>query len=245
MALWYPTSDLTLTAAKTSIARVIGAETDAVMLERADDALRRAFAHWDNERDWNYALFTESKTIEANIPSFAVVTTYKKTYNIRLTSPIARVLEPIMEREYDLLRPDQVATGTPWGYKMTSVWQATGTPPPDSPGLIVLTPTPDSQVILEHTYFVRHVVPTVAGNFLEVPLRYQHDLIALAKMYFLGDRGSDENLAFWTQIAMQGLQRAKVEDEWLSDNNTGFIPGHVAFRQYYSPNDVLPYLGDW
>jgi hypothetical protein len=244
---------LTWGVAKQRVSSVIGAAADTSMQKLAGYALEEAIAHWDSWRDWKFALKTQAGVVlPAGTAGFAVPTDYKKTYNIRVITPLPRVLSPSSKRERDIYNPNQSVGGTPMAYHAMSAWDNQGTSS-DAPGNITVFPTPDSEVTLDHTYYRRMSVPsditngltTSDSSIIDFPRRFQTTLLALAKMYFLGDRGSDENLQFWTQLAMDGLQRARAEDEWTPDEDSSIVPGVVAYRRPYDPNDITPFLGDW
>lgn len=250
---WYAPSTLTWAVAKSRVANVIGASADDSMKKLAGYALEEAIHHWNSYKDWKYTLVTEQNIqLNAGVSSFSVTPYYKKTYDIRLVTPIPRILVPSSKREHDVYNPNQTLQGTPQAYHLRDVWWNPSANT-DSPGKVVVFPTPDAVCTLDHSYYIRHVIPadisggltTSDGTTVDFPLRFQTALLALAKMYFLGDRGSDENLQFWTQMAMDSLQRARHEDEWTPDKDATFVPGVVAYRRPYDPNDITPFLGEW
>lgn len=252
---WYAPSNLTWATAKSRVANVIGASSnDAAMQKLAGFALEEAIHYWNLQKDWKYTLVTETGIeLAAGTPSFAVGTYYKKTYDLRLVTPVPRILMPSNKREHDVYNPNQTMQGTPQAYHLRDAWWNVSNGGNDSPGKIVVFPTPDATCTLDHSYYIRHVVPaditngltTSDSTIVDFPMRFQNTLLAVAKMFFLGDRGSDENLQFWTGMAQQGVDKARAEDEWTPDTDAAFKPGVVAYRRPYDPNDITPFLGEW
>lgn len=255
---WYAPSNLTWATAKARVANVIGASADDSMKKLAGYALEEAIQYWNLQKDWKYTLVTQTGIeLTAGTSSFSVGTYYKKTYDLRLVTPVPRILLPSNKREHDVYNPNQTLQGTPQAYHLRDAWWnfPTGGPPAttDAPGKIVVFPTPDATCTLDHSYYIRHTVPADITNggtgadtaIVDFPLRFQNVLLAVAKMFFLGDRGSDENLQFWTAMAQDAMQKARHEDEWTPDSDAAFSPSSVAYRRPYDPNDITPFLGEW
>lgn len=76
---------------------------------------------------------------------------------------------------------------------------------------------------------------------LDIPADYERAVMALAKYYFLTDKGGEaERQAAWKEEAQTGMIEAKNKDSTIPDDLLAFQPGYLAPQAYYplTPNSV-------
>lgn len=246
---FFQPSNLTWGQAKSRVARTAGSHGDPNQLIVAGYALEEAIRHWEAAKDWKYLLTVAADiNITPGDSTYDLPTDFKKIYNVRMIGGNPRVLYFIDKRAYDNVRPNQAGQSTPTGYVLHESLAST------VPGQIELVPTNGISDTIRIYYYRRHVIPdeiaqgdTAADpDSLDFPARFQNYLLAWARALYLADKGGEnERLSFWLNLAMEGLGRAKGEDEFHPDQVPAFQPNTLIVASPYNPNDVRPWIADY
>ena len=88
-------------------------------------------------------------------------------------------------------------------------------------------------------YYRRMTIPSVGATAIDIPQDYENYILALAKAFFLIDKGADDSKwGFWKQFAEEGMTIAKGSDARVPDDDLVLIPGH-SITPYPAPADYL------
>jgi hypothetical protein len=154
----------------------------------------------------------------------------KWVYDCRLTSS-PRILQQITQRDYDLLRPGNESS-TPTHYSLYAM---------GNDGYIRFLP-PN---YLGSERAVLRYCRAMSGTAdpLDIPSDFEPYIIALAKAYFLADKGGNpERMQFWWNVAMEGLDKARAAAVRSPDYRAAFRPDIGISTPAWNPNDVRTYL---
>lgn len=171
----------------------------------------------------------------------------KKIYNVRIADAnYARVLHFMDKRRFDLEIP--ITTTYPVGVPPTHYWLQTRSSLPT----MLLLPTCTMELsLIEIHYFRKSTIPagitdgTTADDatVLDFPEKFDYALLSLARMFYLMYKGGeDKRLELITGIAQENLKKCRGEDEWNTDQITGFqaAPNRAATDW----SNEVPW-GDW
>jgi len=229
MAPVFNQSSLLWADAQARVADVVGASADPPMLVRAERALRQAQQKWNNYHPWSW--LTATCTASANASGmFALPSDFRTLYDIIWQGDPRRLyyLEP---RLYDQLRPNNEG-GTPTHYSLFSV---------GATGMLSLYP-PISGGSLSLRYWRRMNYGSVASasGALDLPEDFESAFLALAKYYFLVDKGGDpERVASWKEEGFGGMNQARSMEQHQPDQVSTLLPGYLADSPGWNPNSTV------
>ena len=229
---------------KDRVARVAGSSGDADQLAVAGYAIEMALQHWESLREWKYSVTSTTFNVTAGTSTYALPSDFRSVYNLRFRDNSPRVLFYQYKRDYDFNRPNQVGTATPIAYTLV-----------DEGGLgqVELLPANSLTDVMVMYYYRRHTVPAAitAGTtsadstVVDFPSKYMHALIALAKTFYLADKGGEEQrMSFWGSTAKMACVEAMKDDDFKADDMPSFTPA-PAPPLALGPNDIRPYLAEW
>lgn len=244
MAFFQPTT-ITWGQGKNRVASVAGSAGDSDQLALAGYFLTEALQNWEAAKNWKYLITSTSISITSGTSTYDLPADFKKPYSLRTTTTSPRVLEYIDKRFYDQLRPNQSGSTIPTGYMLIDK---------DGLGKFELVPANNLTDTLLMYYYRRHTIPSgiIAGTtasdatVMDFPAAYTNYLFAWARALYLANKGGeDQRMDFWMRLAVDGLAKARGEDEFLPDDVPGFYVAPNLTTPAYNPNNIMPYVGDY
>lgn len=142
---------------------------------------------------------------------YTLPTAIRSMYSARLMTA-NRALTQINQRDYDRLCP-VLTVDTPRWY---TLYVAEGSAPK-----IRLLPVPASADFLVLRYVREVTIPSGASDVLDIPRDAEFAVLALARGYYLTDKG-EEKAAFWLQQGEAALREARAREMQDSDMEDRF-----------------------
>lgn len=227
-------SSLSWANAVAKVADVIGASADVPMLGRAHDALRSATQRWANYYPWSWLQATATVTASSN-GDVILPTGFRTLYDLIYAGSPLRLyyMEP---RLYDQLRPND-ESATPTHYTLFNV---------GATGMMRLIPPPGAQATATIRYWRRMQMGTsysATSVTADVPEDYEAGWLALAKWYFLVDKGGEaERAAALKEEGLLSLNQARSAEQFQPDQAGGFLPGYLMENIGWNPDSTWEYF---
>ena len=229
---------MSLSDAKTHIARVIGGQNDANVLALAADAIKATAAKWDNRHDWAFLLkdnYNAPITVTAGVSDYDAPADFKTPYSAILTTT-KRTLQYIRQRHYDRLTADQSSERGTYRYTLfnSSGWTAA-----DQTQRIRLIFTPDTNDSLLLRYY-RRINPT--ADPVDVDDAFLYTFLDDCKVWLVAQKNAnDPRIQVLASLAERALADAietddnEAEDEEiaLKSQYEMFLEGDVQSRAGY------------
>jgi hypothetical protein len=86
------------------------------------------------------------------------------------------------------------------------------------------------------------------SQLLDIPANFERGILALAKFYYLRDKGGDEErIQGWKREADEAFAEAMANDATTPEEQPGFLPGYLGPDTTYpaSPNDIRWAWAEW
>lgn len=214
-------SSLTWGQAKARVARSGSGSNVPENLVVAGEALQETIQFWNARKHWRFLhVLADDITLVSGTAEYALPTNCKTVYAAWLEGvrqPLHHV-EPRLRGEAGYITP---SNGLPTMYEVFNT---------ATTGNITLVPTPDSAtygplVVYYYRDMVSHASDT---DILDCPARYEHAIIAGARVRYLALKGDESaKIQVWNKMAEEGLMYAIGDDNNQPDMNKGFIPEAV------------------
>lgn len=167
---------------------------------------------------------SQSFTITAIRDMYDLPSDLKSGYTVRLLSS-QKPLGYIGRRVYDRTISDEFSAGTVRAYDFFNLYGRSK---------VRLIPPPGSEDVLLQRYYRRMALASASGvtASLDIPEDYESYPIAWAKWHFLTDKGEGrkDQATTWMALADEGLKTMISDQQYIPDEDLGFIPGHIVLN---------------
>lgn len=233
-------SSLTWDQACSRIAKVASGAGDPDNALAASECLEETFQMLSSRKDWKFLLLTSDPiTLVSGQTDYDLPARFRKPYDAYLTGQ-RTPLQFNRRRDSDLTMggAETAPTMTPRFYDLYN------TP---STGKVSLFPVPnnpaDGPVVVR--YYREFNIPASGGDPLDIPMRYEQAVLALARADYLAMKGDESvKVQYWARKSQQALLWMIADDNTVPDENLVMQPLHTL-PGWYNPNDTRLWTNDW
>lgn len=243
---------MTLTNAKTYVARVLGGADNTAKLNLAAESIIATAEMWSLKNQWHFLLNRQTITVLAGTDRYTLTAagSFSKPYSARLTSNLLRPLRYLPQRIIDAIVNDLTTPGDPEVY--TIIDDDADFSAAAEVQKIQFFPVPqadDSCLLRYYRTF------TGTADPVDVPTRYIYTFLDCARIHLLMTHDSANPRLpflirdmFGDRYQAGRFQLAIADDraEGGDDQMESFLPADVPGRgfRFSGPGDAYP-RGDW
>jgi hypothetical protein len=198
------------------VARSVGLENDAAVLEWAEDCIQDCLRKWNSKRNWAFLLVgPEDLTLTAGTRQYDLPTNFKAPYAAVLVTAL-QPMTYVDRRQYIRYMADYDQSS------LSMFYTCYDTP---SSGKIELLPTGVSDTF-RIWYYRPMVTSGVDSDTLDILEMYEPALLDCARARLLAEKGGEQiRLEYFLGAAKEGLLEAIADDSTKPDRNVQIRPG--------------------
>jgi len=243
---------VTLTEAKTYVARILGGADNNTKIALAADSIKATAEMWSLKNQWHFLLNRQTINIVGGTDRYSLTAAgaFSKPYSARLTGPLLRPLRYLPQRIIDSIVSDLTVPGDPEVYTIIDDDADFSAAAEVQKVQVFPIPIEDDTMLLRY-----YRTFTGTADPVDVPLRYIYTFLDCARIHLLMTHDSANPRLpflirdmFGDRFQAGRFQLAIADDraEGGDDQMEGFLPADVPGRgfRFSGPADAYP-RGDW
>lgn len=233
-------SSLTWNQACTRVTKVGSGAGDEDNILVAKECLEEVLQRLSMRKDWKFLLLTTDPiTLVVGQTDYDLPARFRKTYDAMLTGQRLPLIYN-RRRDTDISSggAETLPDGVPKYYDLFNL---------GSTGKVSVWPPPADVNFgpLVVRYYREFNVPAGGDEPLDIPMRYEAAILAMARADYLAMKGDESvKVQYWMRMAQEQLLWMIADDNNAPDDQMILTPLH-ALPGYFNPNDTRLWTNDW